>query len=294
MELFRRVLNPWGQEILIGVSWVLLYAAIVAGALFMIGHAIYAGFIAKKEIPPTDAEAKRLAPGAPEKVERHTLVTRVSHALLAAAVLTLLITGFVPVLGLKFPWVTIHWIAGLTLAAYTIFHTVHVVTKRSLGTMWVSAREVGEMWNRMKLMVGSDAPEPRKPGKWGTENKAFHHLVSVAGLVVIATGLLMMLRVNTIFAPANPYIMSDTTWGMMFALHGLAAVVFVGAIMVHIYFALHPEKHWITWSMIKGWISRRDYVWHHDPARWPVAPQSVQLKGVSPREPGVPATHREP
>src|SRR5687768_1430734 len=102
--------------------------------------------------------------------------------------------------------------------------------------MWVSGREVGEMWNRMKLMVGSNAPEPRKPGKWGTENKAFHHLVAVAGLVVIATGLLMMLRVNTIFAPANPYIMSDTTWGMMFALHGLAAVIFVGAIMVHIYF----------------------------------------------------------
>src|SRR5688572_684074 len=136
MELFRRVFNPWGQEILIGVSWVLLYAAIVAGALFMIGHAVYAGFIAKKEVPPTDAEAKRLAPAIPEKVERHTLTTRVSHALLAVAVLTLLITGFVPVLGLKFPWVTIHWIAGLVLAAYTIFHTIHVVAKRSLGTMW--------------------------------------------------------------------------------------------------------------------------------------------------------------
>lgn len=295
MELFRRVLNPWGQDVLIGVSWILLYAAIIAAAAFMIGHAIYAAFIAKKEVPPTDAEAARIAPNAPEHVQRHTLVTRISHWTLAVATLTLLITGFVPVLGLKFPWVTIHWIAGLALAAYTVFHTIHTVTKRSLGSMWIGLRESGEMWNRIKLMAGKPAPEPRKPGKWATENKAFHHLIMVAGLIVVATGLLMMLRVNTVFAPANPYILSDSTWGMMFVLHGLAAVTFVGAILVHIYFALHPEKRWITWSMIRGWISRRDYVWHHDPNRWPVAPKNIQLKGVSPREPSATSTtHHEP
>jgi cytochrome b subunit of formate dehydrogenase len=105
---------------------------------------------------------------------------------------------------------------------------------------------------------------------------------------------LMMLRVDTVFAPANPYIFSDATWGTMFVLHGLASVVFVGAIMVHIYFALHPDKHWITWSMIRGWISRRDYAWHHDPARWPVAPKNVPLKGVTPRETAAsPATHSD-
>ncbi len=294
MELFRRVLNPWGQEVLIGVSWVLLYAAIVAGAAFVIGHAIYAGFIARKETPPSDAEVKRLAPAAPERIQRHTLASRLSHWILAVSVLALLITGFVPVLGLKFPWVTIHWIAGLALAAYTVFHTIHVVKRGSLGTMWVSKQEAREMIDRMKLMAGRDAPEPGKPGKWATENKAFHHVTMVAGLVVVATGLLMMLRVNTIFAPANPYILSDATWGVMFVLHGLAAVVFVAAILVHIYFALHPEKHWITWSMIRGWISRRDYAWHHDPAKWPVAPKSVQLKGVTPRETSAtPASHND-
>jgi formate dehydrogenase subunit gamma len=294
MELFRRVLNPWSQEVLIGVSWTLLYAAIVAGAAFAIGHAIYAAFFAKKEQPPTDEEVQRIAPAVPDRVERHTLVSRASHWILAVSVLALLITGFVPILGLKFPWVTIHWIAGLVLAAYTVFHTIHAVRKHSLRSMWVSGQEIKDAWNQVKIIAGQDAPQPPKPGKWGPENKAFHHLIMVAGLLVVGTGLLMMLRVNTIFAPANPYILADSTWGVLFVLHGLASVVFVGAIMVHIYFALHPEKHWITWSMIRGWISKRDYVWHHDPKRWPVAPKAVPLKGVNPREPAAaPASHRE-
>jgi formate dehydrogenase subunit gamma len=294
MELFRSVTNPWNQEVLIGVSWILLYAAILAGAVFIIGHAIFAAFIAKKEVPPGDEEVKRGAPTAPERILRHTLATRISHWLLAASVLILLVTGFVPILGLQFAWVTIHWIAGLVLAAYTVFHTIHVVKKRSLRSMWISFQDIRESWDRFRVMTGAEAAG-RKPGKWATENKAFHHLTMVAGVVVVATGLLMMLRIDTIFAPANPYIFSDGTWGVMFVLHGLASVVFVAAIMVHIYFALHPEKHWITWSMIRGWISRRDYVWHHDPSRWPVPPRSVPLKGVTPRQPAATsATHHEP
>jgi formate dehydrogenase subunit gamma len=284
MELFREVLNPWGQQVLIGVSWVLLYAAILAGTLFVIGHAVYAGFIAKKETAPSEAEIRSAAPNTPERVARHTLTTRVSHWLLAVSVLALLTTGIVPILGLKFPWLTIHWIAGLVLAAYTVFHTVHTIVRRNLLSMWVGPRDIRETWQRLQMISGK-AVAIAKPGKWGVENKAFHHLTAAAGLTVIATGLLMMLRVDTVLAPANPYILPEATWGMMFVLHGLGAVVFVGAIMVHIYFALHPDKHWITWSMIRGWISRRDYVWHHDPARWPVAPKTVQVKGVTPREP---------
>ncbi len=294
MELFREVLNPWGQAVLIGISWVLLYAAIIAGAAFIIGHAVYAGFVAKKDIPPTEDQVLAVAPTAPEKVQRHALITRISHWLLAASVLALLITGFVPILGLKFPWLTIHWIAGLVLAAYTVFHTVHAIVRRNLLSMWVGPRDIKETWSRFRAMRNPEGVVVPKPGKWGVENKAFHHLIAAAGLTVIATGLLMMLRVDTIFAAANPYMLPESTWGMMFVLHGLGSVVFVGAIMVHIYFALHPDKHWITWSMIRGWISRRDYVWHHDPERWRVVPKSVPLKGVAPREPAAtPATNRD-
>ena len=45
-------------------------------------------------------------------------------------------------------------------------------------------------------------------------------------------------------------------------------VGFVGLVIAHIYFALRPEKLWITKAMIFGTISRREYLEHHDPDRW--------------------------
>jgi formate dehydrogenase subunit gamma len=47
-------------------------------------------------------------------------------------------------------------------------------------------------------------------------------------------------------------------------------VGFVGLIIAHIYFALRPEKLWITKSMIFGYITRRQYLEHHDPDRWAI------------------------
>ena len=40
------------------------------------------------------------------------------------------------------------------------------------------------------------------------------------------------------------------TWGLMYVLHGLAGVGLIALIMVHVYFALRPEKLVITKSMI--------------------------------------------
>ena len=54
------------------------------------------------------------------------------------------------------------------------------------------------------------------------------------------------------------------------ALDGLAGVGLVGLVIAHVYFAVRPEKWWITKSMILGWITRRQYLEHHDPDRWNV------------------------
>jgi len=51
---------------------------------------------------------------------------------------------------------------------------------------------------------------------------------------------------------------------------GLAGVGLVGLVIAHVYFAVRPEKWWITKSMILGWITRRQYLEHHEPSRWPV------------------------
>ena len=74
--------------------------------------------------------------------------------------------------------------------------------------------------------------------------------------------------VRTPIFERNPYLMGDAAYGFTYVLHGLTGVGFVGLIIAHIYFALRPEKFWITKSMIFGTITRREYLEHHDPERW--------------------------
>ena len=92
-----------------------------------------------------------------------------------------------------------------------------------------------------------------------------------ATLVAIVTGVLMMKRVQTPFFARNPYLFGDTAWGFTYVVHGAAGVGLVGLVIAHVYFAVRPEKWWITKSMLLGWITRRQYLEHHEPQRWPVA-----------------------
>ena len=59
-----------------------------------------------------EAESRNVAGG---KIVRHNVVDRLMHWLFAVSVLILLGTSFLPILGIKFEWVTIHWITGLIL-----------------------------------------------------------------------------------------------------------------------------------------------------------------------------------
>jgi cytochrome b subunit of formate dehydrogenase len=124
--------------------------------------------------------------------------------------------------------------------------------------------------------LGQAAPAPRKFAKYPLENKLYHLAILFAGLAVIGTGIFMMSRVRTPLFTRNPYLFgfSDMTWGWMYVLHGLAGVGLVALIMAHVYFALRPEKFFITKSMIFGWMSREKYLEHHDPQRWPVGQEA--------------------
>ena len=39
-------------------------------------------------------------------------------------------------------------------------------------------------------------------------------------------------------------------------------------VMIHIYFALRPDEWWLTRSMFRGFVSRKEYVEHCDSSRW--------------------------
>jgi cytochrome b subunit of formate dehydrogenase len=187
---------------------------------------------------------------------------------MAAAMLTLLFTAFLPRVGVQFPWVTYHWIAGAMLTASILFHIFHASFWLDFWAIWPDRIDLTDAQHRMLRFMGRPAPLPRKFAKYPLENKLYHGAIIAAGLSAIVTGVFMMFRVRTIFFPRNPYLFSDMTWGMMYVLHGLAGVALIALIMMHIYFGIRPEKRPITKSMIFGWMSRDFYLEEHDPQRW--------------------------
>ena len=65
---------------------------------------------------------------------------------------------------------------------------------------------------------------PLKPGKYTLAQKLMHNAVAIAGVLVVATGLLMMARIDTPLWPRNPYLLSSQTWGVVYVIHGFAAL----------------------------------------------------------------------
>jgi len=265
IELFRRDQNPWGQDILIGVSWDLMWMALVLAALFMVGHAIWF----RSRAGAAHAAPAAVPPGTPERVVRHTLASRIFHWSMSAAMLALVITAFVPVMGLEIPaWVTIHWIAGVALIAAIIYHIIHAIGWQDFWSMMnFGPSFFRDLFAQTKHLMSASAPEP-KGGKYPLDHRLYHHAVLVFSLAAVVTGVIMMMRIDTPFFAHNPYLLTDETTGVVFAIHGIAGVMFILLIASHIYFALRPDKRWLFWSMVRGWISRDVYAEHFDPTKW--------------------------
>jgi len=262
--------TPWGQQILTHVSWNLLWAALFAGVAFLVAHASYMVLSAHRKRHAAEADAIEASrPDLPAKITRHSLTARLFHWVMAAAMFTLLLTAFLPIAGVKFAWVTWHWMAGLVLATSIAFHIVHASFFLDFWSIWVGPKDIQEFKAELMREFGHDVPGP-KPGKYPLGNRLYHLAQVVSGLLVIGTGFVMMNRVRTPFLTRNPYLFSDFTWGLTYVGHGLAGVAMVGLVIAHVYFAVRPEKWWITKAMIFGFITRRQYLEYHEPSRWRV------------------------
>ena len=261
--------SPWGQDVPIHIFWYLIWVSAFAGLAFLVVHAIWARYFAKEERFVSGA-----APPAklPERIARHSFAARAFHWVMAAAMFVLLITAFLPKVGVKFPWVTYHWIAGIVLIASILFHIIHATFFMDFWSIWPDKQDREDAVNRLKIMLGKSAPLPRRFAKYPFENKMYHMIIVITGLSVAITGFFMMFRVRTPIFGRNPYLFGDMTWGMMYVLHGLAGVGLIALIMAHVYFAVRPEKLEMTKSMIFGDVSREHYLEHHDPARWVAGP----------------------
>ena len=267
MGILEWATSPLGQRIPIHIAWFLIWVALIAGLVFLIVHAIYVRYFAgEMEFSSDPPTAETL--GLPPRIPRHSLVARLFHWIMAAAMFVLLFTAFLPKVGIQFNWATYHWIAGTVLTISILFHIVHATFYLDFWSIWPDRSDLEDAWKRMQRFMGKPAGSPRKFAKYPLENKLYHGVVMLSGLAVIVTGICMMFRVRTIFFPRNPYIFSDMTWGLMYVLHGLAGVGLITLTIVHIYFAVRPEKLPITASMILGSMSREFYLKEHDPKRW--------------------------
>lgn len=202
------------------------------------------------------------------QVLRHRLAERLFHWLMAACMLVLLVTGFLPVLGVNFAWVDPHWIAGVILTVLVLFHIVRALFFLSLSNIWIGWREFTGSVNAVAAEALGKSNRNRKIGKYSVAQKGFHHAVAVVVIVAIVTGLVMMVGIDGPFWERNPFIISESSRGLVFVLHGFAGLISITMVMVHIYFAMRPEKMYMTRSMIRGWISREEFEQNHDPELW--------------------------
>jgi len=199
---------------------------------------------------------------------RHAPVDRVFHWITAIAVLLLLASAFLPILGLKFTWLPLHWITGVVLGAAVLFHTVRASFFQRLRCMVVRPRDFG------------DAFAGRLAAKYTLAQKLMHAGMGGAVLVATVTGFIMLAKVDTPLWKRNPYLLSADTWGMVYLLHGVSALLILTLTMAHIYFSLLPEKRAYLRAMIGGQMTREEAAAYHDPKRW-----SGQRKN-DPREDG--------
>ncbi len=216
----------------------------------------------------SESSTQRAHTRADRHIARHLLPDRLLHWLSAICVLILLGTSLLPIAGFKFAWVTIHWTAGLTLSAAVIFHVVRTVTRGTLGTMWYGFKDFKATLSDLAVFFRTLRDRPIKGGKYSAAQKIMHHGVAVLVLGAVVTGLLMMVKIDTPLWERDIYWLSDSTWGLVYVVHGAASLVLISTVMIHIYFAIRPEKRMYTRSMIKGWLTKQEFIEHHDATIW--------------------------
>ncbi|WP_331235039.1 cytochrome b/b6 domain-containing protein [Natronorarus salvus] len=294
-EIFRYE-RAGGQEIVTGLSWdVLLILTFIAFFVFLI-H-----FIVRDILNPADHSTAKDGPS-PQEVERNlerqgidevhrfTATQRASHWIMAISVFLLMLSGFVlmnPNLTLQppleFSWLDIHIIFSIVFIGYIIFHIGHVAFKGTWMAMWIGRREIEDLWIRFNHLIGRRDEYPRQ-FKYPSAQKFLHLGVTGASIGVVITGIILLRRVPIpgLWGETREFTflgiqfgigLGQPGWGLVtwsFVLHDLFAILLVGLVLGHIYFALRPEEWGITKSMITGYVSRNTYAEKYSPTSWDI------------------------
>lgn len=195
-------------------------------------------------------------PAGSDRITRHAASDRVFHWITALAVILLLASAFLPIVGLKFSWVPLHWITGVVLGVALLFHLVRTTFFQRLRCMMIGPKDL------------RDLREGRRAAKYTPAQKLMHAGLGTAVLVATVTGFIMLAKVDTPLWQRNPYLLDAGTWGVIYVLHGASALVTLTLTMAHVYFSLLPEKRAYLRAMIGGQMTRDEAAQYHDPQRW--------------------------
>ena len=179
-------------------------------------------------------------------------------------------------MGWQFDWVEIHYTAGLVLTGSIIYHIIHTTFFLDFWSIWVGPKDIPEFKAEIMREAGHTVPG-RHPAKYPIGNRLYHLVLTFVGCTVSVTGMTMLWRMGTPFITPNPYILGEGTWGWVYVLHGMTGLSLAGLSVAHIIFGARPKNWWLTKSMIIGSVSRRAYLEHHEPARWPVKPRKSKV-----------------
>jgi cytochrome b subunit of formate dehydrogenase len=203
-----------------------------------------------------------------DRIVRHALIERVFHWLTAVCVLILLASAFLPIVGVQFSWLALHWITGVVLIGALAFHLVRGLLWQRVRCVLIHGSDLSDAAAIVRTTLRLPTAPPGKPGKYSLAQKLVHVAFALVLLTAAVTGALMLAGIDTPWWRRNPYWLSDSTAGLIYVLHDLAALVTIPLVMVHVYFGLRPEKRQFLRAMTLGWITRREFAAEHDPQRW--------------------------
>ena len=178
---------------------------------------------------------------------RHQTAERLFHWLMAVAILVCVFTAFLPIVGVDFEWVDIHWIAGFVLTASIVFHLWRVFMVLGLSDMALHRRDLTDLKG-----ISDPAFEPIPGRKYDLGQELYHWGIAVVVLATVVSGILMTLKLDTPMWDRDPGLFSGQAWGLIYAGHGLAALALIFMFLLHLYFSLLPEHRDLLRAMIRS------------------------------------------
>ncbi|MBT5191190.1 MAG: hypothetical protein HOM07_02500 [Rhodospirillaceae bacterium] len=179
---------------------------------------------------------------APDDI-RHKLPDRLFHWAMATLVIILLGTAFLPILGMKFDWVPIHWISGVLLTFAILFHLYRALFIHGIDKMMPTRADITALVARKAANDGA---------KYDLNQKLYHWSVSSLIVILVITGAIMLAKIDTPLWNRDPSILSDWNWGLVYLCHGAASLLLIFLFILHVYFAFLPEHRQLLIAMVFG------------------------------------------